>query len=643
MAKAEILIVEDDAVVAKDIQNRLKNLGFAAPGMVPSGEEAIEKVKGHKPDLVLMDIKLKGEMNGTEAAEQIRSRFNVPVVYLTAYADEKVLERAKATEPFGYIMKPFEDRELNAAIEIALYRYKMEKKLKESQEWLSTTLKSIGDAVIATDKEGHLTFMNPVAESLTGWQQEEAKGKPLQDVFNIINQETRKEVENPVAKVLRDGMVVGLANHTLLISRDGTEIPIDDSGAPIRDEKGEITGVVLVFRDVRERRAAEEEKKRLEAQLQQAQKMEAIGTLAGGIAHDFNNILSAIIGHCGLAKMKLAKDSEAIHNLNEVINAGNRATRLIQQILAFSRMGEQERIALSLTPLIKEALKFLKSTLPTSIEIRDYIEADPGIIEADATQIHQIVINLCTNADHAMREEGGTLDVNLTRVEVDRQTALQYDELHTGPHVRLTVTDTGCGMDPETLEHIFDPYFTTKEVGEGTGLGLSVVHGIVRTHDGTITVESKPGKGTTFHVYFPVIEKDEKIQEEDEGPLPTGSEHILFIDDEPVLVDLAKQMLEHLGYEVTTKSGSLEALELFREQPNRFDLVITDTTMPHMTGDRLAEEFMKIRADIPIILCTGYSKRISKEKAKEMGIKAFVMKPLVMRTLAVTMRKALDG
>jgi len=256
MTKAEILIVEDDAVVARDIQNRLKALGFLAPAMVPSGEEAIERVKEHKPDLVLMDIMLRGKMDGIEAADQIRSQFNIPVVYVTAYADEDVLERAKVTEPFGYIIKPFEDRDLNTTIEIALFKHKMEKQLKESEEWLSTTLKSIGDAVIATEKNSQVTFMNPVAESLTGWHQEEARGRPLENVFNIINEETRKKVEDPVAEVIRKGTIVGLANHTVLIARDGTEIDIDDSGAPIKNEKGDIIGVVLVFRDVREVRQA---------------------------------------------------------------------------------------------------------------------------------------------------------------------------------------------------------------------------------------------------------------------------------------------------------------------------------------------------------------------------------------------------
>ena len=242
-----------------------------------------------------------------------------------------------------------------------------------------------------------------------------------------------------------------------------------------------------------------------------------------------------------------------------------------------------------------------------------------------------------------MREEGGTLDVKLTRVEVDRQTALQHHELHIGPHVRLTVTDTGCGMDSETLGHIFDPYFTTKEVGEGTGLGLSVVHGIVNTHNGLIIVESKPGKGTTFHVYFPIIEKDAETQEEDEGPLPTGNERILFVDDEEVIVDIGEKTLGQLGYDVVTKTSSVEALELFRADPDRFDLVITDMTMPKMTGDQFARELMKIQPDIPIILCTGFSPKISEKQAKEIGIKVFAMKPLVRRDMANIVRKVLDA
>ena len=500
---------------------------------------------------------------------------------------------------------------------------KAEEALRESEENYRSMMEAMDDAIYICSSDFRIEYMNPAMINRIG---RDATGEPCHKVMHGLDEKCPWCIHE---KIMRGRYikteVVSPADHKTYHISNSPMFHTDKSVSKL-----------TVFRDITEM-------KKLQAHLQRAQKMEAIGTLAGGIAHDFNNILMAILANCDLAKMKLAEDSEAIDNLNQVKHGGYRARRLIQQILTFSRMGEQERIALSLTPLIKEALKFLKSTLPASIEIRDYIEADPGIIEADATQIHQIVMNLCTNAEHAMREEGGTLDVKLTRVEVDRQTALQHHELHTGPHVRLIVTDTGCGMDSETLEHIFDPYFTTKEVGEGTGLGLSVVHGIVNTHNGVITVESEPGKGTTFNVYFPITEKDEKIQEESDEPLPTGNERILFVDDEQVIVYIAEEMLKELGYNVVTKKSSVEALELFRADPGRFDLVITDMTMPKMTGDKLARELMKIRPDIPVILCTGFSPKISEEKAKEIGIKAFAMKPLVGRDMANTVRKALGN
>jgi len=506
-------------------------------------------------------------------------------------------------------------------------RKQAEEELLKSERRYRTLFEDSIDAIVITSREGKLLDVNQAALDLLGYTKVEIMGMNFRELY--VDPSNGKRFQQHIDQ---KGFVANF--EVKLRKKDGTELDSLFTVSTKRADDGSIVGYQGFIRDITDQ-------KKLEAQFLQAQKMEAIGTLAGGIAHDFNNILMAMLGHCDLAKTKLAEDSEAIDNLNRIKNAGDRATRLIQQILAFGRMGEQERIALSLTPLIKEALKFLKSTIPTSIEIRDYIEADPGIIEADATQIHQIVMNLCTNAEHAMREEGGTLDVKLIRVEVDRQTALQHHELHTGPHVRLMVSDTGCGMDLETLEHIFDPYFTTKEVGEGTGLGLSVVHGIVETHNGAITVESERGKGTTFHVYFPVIEKEEKIQEEDEGPLPTGNERILFVDDEEMIVDIAKEMLGKLGYDIVTEKSSVEALELFRADPDRFDLVITDMTMPKMTGDQLARELMKVRPDIPIILCTGFNPKISEEKSKELGIKAFAMKPLVGRDMANTIRKAL--
>ena len=387
----------------------------------------------------------------------------------------------------------------------------------------------------------------------------------------------------------------------------------------------------------------EEEKLNAEAQLQQAQKMEAIGTLAGGIAHDFNNILGAIMGYSELIKMKLPEESDLISDLDQVIRAGERARDLVRQILTVARQQRQEQRPIQIRYIINEALNLLKATLPSTIEIREDLAKDAGIVNADPTQVHQVIMNLCTNAGHAMQEDGGVLTVELANVEIDDLSASRHLDLNAGSYLRLTVSDTGYGMTSEIMERIFDPYFTTKDTGEGTGLGLSVAQGIVKAHGGTITVYSEPGIGTTFHVYLPVIQEAERAEkEESEAPLPTGNERILFIDDEQVLVEIGSQMLERLGYEVVTKRSSVQALELFRAEPDRFDLVITDMTMPEMTGDKLAQKFMKIRPDIPVILCTGHSKQISEQKAKEIGIRAFIMKPILRRTIAETIREALD-
>jgi PAS domain S-box-containing protein len=564
-------------------------------------------------------------------------------VYVTAYADEDVLAKAKITEPFGYIVKPFEDIELNSAVEIALYKHKMETKLKESEAWLHTTLRSIGDAVIATDTKGYVTFMNPVAQSLTGWNPKEAVGKPLTDVFNIISEQTRKDAENPAAKVIRKGSVVGLENHSILIAKDGKEIPIDDNGAPIRDERGNITGAVLVFRDITERKQAEKEKTKLENQLQQAHKMEAIGVLAGGIAHDFNNILSIILGNAELAMDDLPEWNLARHNLEEIATASLRARDVVQRLLSFSRQSDQEQMPVNISQIIKDCLKFLRSSIPTSIDIHRTISDVPGIVLADPTQIYQVMMNLCTNAAHAMSENGGIMEVSISVLEVGKNEAIQDIELSQGQYVKISVSDTGHGIAKENIDRIFEPYFTTKKVGEGSGIGLSVVYGIVKSYDGAISVDSEYGKGTTFNVFLPLVEKEPAFEEETDITTPTGCERILFVDDEKSIADMTSQMLKRLGYTVTVKTSSMDTLETFRAQPDNFDLIISDMSMPGITGDKLAKELQKIRPDIRIILCTGHSERINDEKAKSIGVRALVMKPIVKNELAKTIRKVLDG
>lgn len=394
--------------------------------------------------------------------------------------------------------------------------------------------------------------------------------------------------------------------------------------------------------ELEKRKQAETERRNLEDRLRQAQKMEAIGTLAGGIAHDFNNILSAIIGYTELSKLKLPKDSVVLNDLDEVFKAGNRAKDLVAQILTFSRQSRQEYMPILIHPIVKESLKLLRASIPATIEIRKNI-VECGTVMSDATQIHQLIMNLCTNAYHAMEENGGVMEVSLSEVYADSSDAINHEDLPSGPYACLTVSDTGKGIEPEIMERIFEPYFTTKEKGKGTGMGLSVVLGIVKNHRGTIDVQSEPSRGSTFRVYLPLVFKKAEPEKDDRKPIPTGTERILLVDDELPIVNLGKELLNRLGYEVTTETSGPVALEIFRSQPSKFDLVCTDLNMPGMKGTDLAKEVMKIRADIPVILCTGYSESVIEESVKKNGIKAFIMKPLVIRELATVIRKVFDG
>jgi CheY-like chemotaxis protein len=368
--------------------------------------------------------------------------------------------------------------------------------------------------------------------------------------------------------------------------------------------------------------------------------MEAIGTLAGGIAHDFNNILMAIIGFTELALMDAGKGTNQERHLHAVRKAGSRAKDLVKQILTFSRYSEQELRPLQLKTVVNEVMKLIRATLPSTIDIKQNIESDSTIM-ADPVQVHQVIMNLCTNAAHAMMKHGGTLGISITDVELDKVFLEEQHGINPGHYIKLTVKDTGHGMSQEVLDRIYDPYFTTKPQGEGTGLGLSVVHGIVKSYKGVIMVMSEPGKGTTFDIFLPVMGVDSGLDDKADEPLPTGKGRILFVDDEPTLVEVGTHMLEKLGYEVVAKTSSDEALELFKAQPDKFDLVVTDMTMPVMTGEILSAEIMKVRPDTPIILCTGFSHQINKQKAIQLGIRAFIMKPFVLRDIGNAVREAL--
>lgn len=544
MAQAQILVVEDESIVAKAIQRRLTSLGYAVPAVAASGEEAVEKAAQIHPDLVLMDIVLKGEMDGMAAAEYIRTHLSIPVVYLTAYTDDHTLQRAKRTEPFGYILKPFEERELQTTIEMALYRHEMERKLKESEQWLATTLKSIGEAVITTDEQGRVTLMNPVAEALTGWKQAEALGRDWTQVLTIVEEDTERLRDDPVTKALREGNAVGPNTH-ILLAKDDARIPIDDTVAPIKEDPGHISGVVVVFRDITDRKRAEEvlqrakedlalkveertaelrelnkqlltdiaERKRAEEalrqserQLRQAQKMEAVGRLAGGVAHDFNHLLMLIAGYNEELLNSFHPSDPRRQDADEIRKAVDQAASLTRQLLTFSRRQVLAPQLLDLNAVVMNLETMLRRLLGDSITLDIVLDSALSRVQTDPGQLEQVILNLAVNACDAM-PQGGTLTIETSNVELDEGYAWRHVGVRPGPYVTLAVRDIGCGMDAETLSNIFEPFFTTKEPGKGTGLGLSIVYGIIDQSGGHIDVESAPGQGSSFMIYLPRAEE----------------------------------------------------------------------------------------------------------------------------------------
>jgi signal transduction histidine kinase/ActR/RegA family two-component response regulator len=396
-----------------------------------------------------------------------------------------------------------------------------------------------------------------------------------------------------------------------------------------------------VATDITQLKTLEQERQRTEIQLRQAQKMEAIGTLAGGIAHDFNNILSAILGYSELALDDAINNQPNPQFIRQILKAGGRARDLVQQILTFSRQTETVAKPIQVKPIIKEALKLLRASLPSTIEIRSSIQSD-AIVEADPIQIHQVIMNLCTNAGHAMRETGGTLTVKIMNETLSRNFTQRYADMAPGEYLKIEISDTGHGISKEIMDKIFDPYFTTKEKGEGTGMGLAVVQGIVQGCNGAVSVGTCEGQGADFKIYLPIIHTDEPAQTKSEVAVLGGTERILIVDDEPTLVELNKQLMERLGYHVTIRTSSIEALELFKKQPDEFDLIITDMTMPNMTGDVLATKLMSIRPDIPVIICTGYSEKITQKLLDCLHIRAFILKPIIRDELLVAVRQVLD-
>ncbi len=498
--------------------------------------------------------------------------------------------------------------------------------LKAKQEW-EKTFEAIGEIALIMDKDLKIIRSNPEAGRILTMNNKTLQGKYCYEAFS----HGTKPCENcPVVASMKDHKV-----HTAEMEQKKLGKIFEGTSSPVLSEKGQLEGFVYFARDITRQKALEE-------QLRQSQKIEAVGTLAGGIAHDINNILAPILGYAEIIRDTVPADSQTYQDIQQIINASSRAKDLVQQILSFSRHSKKTGQIIQLQEVIKEALNLLRSTIPANITINQKITQHCGPVWADPSQIHQIIINLGTNAHHAMRSQGGVLSVNLS--EIRHVPSVDLINLEPGRYALLTISDTGKGMEKEVLERVFDPFFTTKEKGQGTGLGLYVVHSIVTSLKGRITIESEPGKGTTIYIYLPITNTEKVKSTEIAGTSdPKGTEHIMIVDDFLDLVKVHKRILEKLGYQVTGYTDSLEALRAFQSEPDNYDLVISDVTMPGMTGDLLAQAILEIRPGIPIILCTGFSDVLDEARAKEIGVSDFIQKPVSQHKLSMVVRKLLDS
>ncbi|BCS96511.1 hypothetical protein DSLASN_21430 [Desulfoluna limicola] len=489
--------------------------------------------------------------------------------------------------------------------------------------------KTSRDGILFTDLNGRIEDANPAFLEMVGY--------PFEEVCDMFEQQMTPEkwrlLESRVVSpaLLSQGESGDYEKE--YIRKNGTRVPAQVRSWLLRDDEGEPLRKLTLVRDTSARKS-------LEVQLRQAQKMEALGTLAGGIAHDFNNVLAAILGYIELARFDVDEASPARKSIDQIYKASQRARNLVGHILSFSRQTMHEKRPVFMQQIISESLELLRASLPSTIEIKQSMTSKMFPIEADGTQIHQILMNLCTNASHAM-PDGGTLSIVLDVVTFNELEAHGFVELEPGAYMKLWVKDTGCGMDPEVKKRIFDPYFTTKGKGQGTGMGLSVVHGILKVHGGAVHVESEVGEGSSFYLYFPICKGRAGEEAVAVAGLARGHERILFVDDEPDLAELGMTMLERLGYTVTSVTDSQKALELFSASPDKYDLIVTDLTMPKMTGVPFARKVKSVRPDVPVIICTGYSDSVSAGEVSDAGIDYLLMKPLEIRELSASIRNAL--
>lgn len=791
MEKARILVVDDEIIIARDLEARLKNMGYEVVAIAASGAEAIQFAGEYLPDLILMDIVLKGELDGIEAAAEVRKRFSSPVIYVTAYTDDRTLERARITEPFGYIVKPFLEREVKANIEMALYKHRVETRLRRIERWFSHALEGNPEGLILADAQQRVSLLNPVGETITAWPRTMASGRDLMEVLHLVDGKG-----NPIEMAqVNEGPVVCLGEETWLLDRMGVSVPVDSMTCGVRDEENNLTGTVTVFRDASGKRYgalpalmsdvslaiaeaanlrgmlqlcvesilrnvnaasvrvwtldsrretlllqawagdgtgsdngaarlridAHEvgrivksgmpfssnhlqdlaslhdadwvkqerlvayagypvkvdsqvlgviavysrrflspptldtldavaktmsvgiQRKRVEEQLRQSQKLEAVGLLAGGIAHDFNNIITIIGGYSELLQSRSDLDDDCRHSIAEIHNAAERAAALTAQLLAFSKQQKLVPVPLNLNEIVAKMEVMLRRIIGEHIEFATCLAQDLPLVLADPGQIEQVLANMSINARDAM-PSGGKLTIETAVVELDHDYTLRHVDVKAGSYVMLAMSDTGHGIAPDVLPHIFDPFFTTKVPGSGTGLGLATVYGIVKQSGGHIDVYSELELGTTLKLYFPITDIS-AIRMKEAAPASTarGTETILVVEDDEALRVLVARALLDMGYQVLTAASGAEALSHAQGHPEDIHLLITDVVLTDIRGSEVAKSMLEMRPHAKVIFMSGYTDDAVVRHGVLQGDCNYLQKPFTASRLAAKVRAALDG
>lgn len=635
MAQKRLLIVEDERIIAEDIKRTLLQFNYEVIDIISYGERVLERYEELNPDLILMDIMLAGKLNGIETAVKIKKQYNVPIIYLTAYANEPILSSAKVTDPFGYLIKPFEEHELHVTIEMAFYRYKMEYNLRQSEKKYRLLFNSIADPIFILSKNGeNFLDCNDVVLNKYGYTKDELISAPASTLY--IEKEWKQ-----LSNYLNEKSIIDSPVFTH-VKKSGEEIIVELHKSEITFNEEQ--ALLVIARDITKRIQAQDEKQIVQEQLYQSQKMEVVGKLAGGIAHDFNNLLTAINGYSDLALKKLDKDNNAYKDIKVIKDCGERAARLTKQLLSFSRKQVVEKINVDLNKTITELEKMLKRLIGEEISLKTTFQSPSCMIYADKSQLEQVIVNLVVNARDAI-EGYGKIMISTTKEALTKEFIEQHNLNASNEYIKISVVDTGIGMSEEIQRKIFEPFFTTKEVGKGTGLGLSTVFGIMKQNKGVILVESEEGKGSEFNIYFPQIITEtnvKKVKIFDSDNLPTGDETILLVDDEDSIRNFLSEILEERGYKIIEASNGKEGLLKFKESNEKIHLLISDITMPKISGPELVDELRKLQPDIKAIFISGNVDNDFIKKHTSFPNTSFLHKPFSYDSIISKVREILD-